>query len=97
MPLCSTRASTSAAFTGRASKGIAGKLRHHAATLISPLQSCFVTKDSHLEPNGEARAREGALLGSKLDRTAPGIVTFGSIRQRALGPTMQSEPRRRTP
>ena len=58
MPLCSTRASTSAAFTGRASKGIAGKLRHHAATLISPLQSCFVTKDSHLEPNGEARARE---------------------------------------
>jgi hypothetical protein len=65
-----TRFNLSAAFPGRASKGIAGKLRHHAATLPSPPQSFFATKDSHVEPNGEARAREGALLGSKLDGIA---------------------------
>ena len=52
-----TRFDLPAAVTGRASKGIARKLRHHGATLIADPESFFVKKDNHLEPNEEARAR----------------------------------------
>jgi hypothetical protein len=53
-----TRFDLPATVTGRASKGIARKLRHHGATLIAEPESFFVKKDSHLEPHQEARARE---------------------------------------
>lgn len=63
-----TRFELPAAFTGRASKGIARKLRHHGATLVDEPQSFFVTKANHLEPNEEVRAREwGARLGLSLE------------------------------
>ena len=64
-----TRLNHAAALTGRASKGIARKLRQHGATLISDPQSFFVTKHNDLEPNEEARARDwGAQLGLDLAR-----------------------------
>jgi Flavodoxin domain len=67
-----TRFNLPATLTGRASKGIARKLRHHGATLISEPQSFFVTKDNQLEPNEEVRAREwGAQMGRTLDKIAP--------------------------
>jgi hypothetical protein len=70
-----TRFDMSAAITGRASKGIARKLRHHGAHVIVEPQSFFVTKQNHLEPDEEQRAREwGTNLG--LTRTA----TSGSSR-----------------
>jgi hypothetical protein len=62
-----TRFDLPAAITGRASKGIARKLRHHGATLIAEPESFFVKKDNHLEPDEEARARGwGALLAGSL-------------------------------
>ena len=68
-----TRADMAAALTGRASKGIARRLRRHGATLISDLHSFFVTKDNHLEPDEEQRARDwGTQLGAALARVAPG-------------------------
>ena len=64
-----TRFNYSAALTGRASKGIARRLRHHGATLISDPKSFYVTKDNDLEPDQEARARNwGAQLGLDLTR-----------------------------
>ena len=63
-----TRADMPAAFTGRASKGIARKLRHLGADLIDEPQSFFVTKANHLEPDEEARAREwGGRLALSLE------------------------------
>ena len=62
-----TRFDLPAAITGRASKGIARKLRHHGATLIAEPESFFVKKDNHLEPDQEVRAREwGAQLAHSL-------------------------------
>jgi flavorubredoxin len=62
-----TRFNFSVALTGRASKGIARKLRRHGATLIARPESFFVTKESHLEPDEEIRAREwGAQLAGSL-------------------------------
>lgn len=59
-----TRLDLPATFTGRASKGIARKLRHHGATLVSEPESFFVMKDNHLQPDEEARARDwGAKIG----------------------------------
>ncbi len=59
-----TRADAPAAFTGRASKGIARELRQHGATVVSAPESFFVTKDNRLLPNEENRAHEwGAQLG----------------------------------
>jgi hypothetical protein len=73
-----TRFDLPAAFTGRASKGIARKLRHHGARLIAQPESFFVTKDSHLEPDEEARARAwGAHLGFTLDGIGPTWATPG--------------------
>jgi hypothetical protein len=55
------------ALTGRASKGIARRLRSHGATLVVEPQSFIVTKDNHLEPDEEARAAE---WGVELGRSA---------------------------
>jgi hypothetical protein len=66
-----TRFDLPAAVTGRASKGIARKLRHHGATLIADPESFFVKKDNHLEPDQEARARE---WGAQLARSLKGKV-----------------------
>lgn len=60
-----TRIDAPAAITGRASKRIAHKLRQHRCTLVADPESFLVTKDSHLEPDEEARARQwGASLGA---------------------------------
>jgi menaquinone-dependent protoporphyrinogen IX oxidase len=61
-----TRFNYSPARTGRASKGIARKLRRHGATLIAKPESFFVTKDNRLEAGEEDRAR---LWGEELAGT----------------------------
>jgi flavorubredoxin len=62
-----TRIDAPAALTGRASKKIARKLRQHRCTLVAEPESFLVTKDSHLEPDESARAREwGADLAARL-------------------------------
>ena len=67
-----TRFDMPAAITGRASKGIARKLRHRGATLIAEPESFFVKKDNHLEPDEEARAREwGGQLALVLQESTP--------------------------
>jgi hypothetical protein len=66
-----TRFDMPAAITGRASKGIAKKLRHHGAHVVCEPKSFFVKKDNHLEPNEKQRAREwGAQLGVILEGVA---------------------------
>jgi hypothetical protein len=55
------------ALTGRASKGIARKLHHHGATLLTDPESFLVTKENHLEPDEEERAR---IWGTELAITA---------------------------
>ncbi len=62
-----TRVDAPAAFTGRASKGIAHKLRGLGCSLIVEPESFLVTKEAHLEPDEEAHARRwGATLGATL-------------------------------
>jgi hypothetical protein len=62
-----TRVDAPAAFTGRASKGIAHKLRDRGCSLIVEPESFLVTKDTHLEPDEEAHARRwGATLAAAL-------------------------------
>jgi flavodoxin len=53
-----TRIDGPAAFTGRASKGIARLLREHGLTLLAPAESFLVTKDNRMRPGEEDRARE---------------------------------------
>ena len=53
-----TRFDLPAAITGRASKGIARSFRKHGFTVVAEPESFFVTKQTHLEPDEEARARE---------------------------------------
>lgn len=60
-----TRIDAPALLTGRASKGIARQLHHHGAALIAEPESFLVTKDNHLEPGEEERARN---WGSDLTR-----------------------------
>jgi hypothetical protein len=52
-----TRIHAPAALTGRASKGIARRLRHHGFELVADPESFLVTKHNHLEPDEAARAR----------------------------------------
>ena len=60
-----TRMHVPAAFSGRASKGIARKLHQHGATLVAVPESFFVTKENHLEPHEEEHARAwGAEVGT---------------------------------
>ena len=69
-----TRFDLPAAVTGRASKGIARKLRHHGAKLICEPESFFVKKDNHLEPDQESRARDwGAQLALTLEESMQAV------------------------
>jgi hypothetical protein len=51
-----TRIDVPAAFSGRASKGIAKRLRKHGCTLVAAPESFLVTKESQLEPHEAERA-----------------------------------------
>ncbi len=62
-----TRMSGPPTFTGRASKGIARRLRKHGASLVAPPMSFLVTKETHLEADEEERARA---WGDELGRAA---------------------------
>ena len=53
-----TRVDVAAVLSGRASKGIAKGLRHHGFDVVVPPESFLVTKETHLEPGEEDRARE---------------------------------------
>jgi hypothetical protein len=67
-----TRIDAPPAITGRASKGIARKLRHHGYSLVADPMSFLVTKQQHLEPHEQARAREwGARLAASVGSRAP--------------------------
>jgi Flavodoxin len=73
-----TRIDAPPALTGRASKGIARRLRRHGCRLITDPESFLVTKDSRLEGDEQPRAREwGAHLAA--------IMT--SARHAAANPT----------
>ena len=54
-----TRMEGPPAFTGRASKGIAKRLRHHGVDLIVPPESFLVSKTTHLEDGEIGHARAG--------------------------------------
>jgi len=81
LPKCAaafdTRVDLPAALTGRASKGIARKLRDSGAVLLSKPESFLVTKDTHLEPQEAARARAwGEQLGNAIsDRVGQGSAS----------------------
>jgi hypothetical protein len=67
-----TRMDGPALLTGRASKGIAHQLRRHGAALIADPESFLVTKDNHLEPEEDERARDwGCELGRIATEGAP--------------------------
>jgi hypothetical protein len=53
-----TRLDAPAALTGRASRGIARKLRHHGFMLVTDPESFFVTRHNHLEPQEAEHAKE---------------------------------------
>ena len=60
-----TRIDVSPVLSGRASKGIAKRLRHHGVDLIGEPMSFLVDKESHLVDGEDARARSwGATLAS---------------------------------
>ncbi len=62
-----TRFDMAAVITGRAGKGITRRLRHHGLDVIATPESFFVTKDNHLEPGQQAKARDwGAQLGAQV-------------------------------
>ncbi len=62
-----TRLHVPAAFSGRASKGIARRLERHGCERVAEPESFFVTNENRLEPDEESRAREwGARLGTTL-------------------------------
>jgi flavodoxin len=60
-----TRSDVPPVLSGRASKGIARRLRQHGCDVIAEPESFLVTKASHLEDDEERRAREwGAQLAA---------------------------------
>jgi len=62
-----TRVDMAVAFTGRASKGIAKRLRRHGCELVVDPESFLVTKETELEPHEAERATAwGASLGAVL-------------------------------
>jgi hypothetical protein len=62
-----TRVDMAVAFTGRASKGIAKRLKRHGCELVAEPESFLVTKDTHLEPHEVEHATKwGAALGADL-------------------------------
>jgi hypothetical protein len=63
-----TRFNLPAAITGRASKGIARRLRRHGATLVVEPESFFVTRQNRLEPDEQSHARTwGAELARRVN------------------------------
>jgi hypothetical protein len=67
-----TRIDAPAFLTGRASKGIARRLRQHGFELVGEPESFLVTKDNHLEDGENTRARAwGASLAAAFAATAP--------------------------
>jgi hypothetical protein len=66
-----TRIDAPAAVTGRASKGIARKLRRRGCELLADPESFLVTKDNELLPDEDTRAGE---WGSKLGENLPSAV-----------------------
>ncbi len=66
-----TRMQGPAALTGRASKGIAKRLRHHGCVLVLDPMSFLVTKDNHLVDDEAAHARAwGAELAAAIGARA---------------------------
>lgn len=64
-----TRIDASAVLTGRASKGIARRLRHHGFDLLEDPESFLVDKQNHLvEGETERATRWGADLAAAFDR-----------------------------
>lgn len=62
-----TRVDMAVAFTGRASKGIAKRLRRHGCELVVDPESFLVTKETELEPHEAERATAwGVSLGAAL-------------------------------
>jgi hypothetical protein len=62
-----TRVDMAVAFTGRASKGIAKRLRRHGCQLVLDPESFLVTKETELEPHEVERATAwGVSLGAAL-------------------------------
>ena len=60
-----TRMSGPSAFTGRASKGVSRALRRHGFDLVAEPESFLVTKDNHLAPAEDERAKTwGARLAA---------------------------------
>jgi menaquinone-dependent protoporphyrinogen IX oxidase len=60
-----TRADMSPVLSGRASKGIAKRLRHHGGVVLESPESFLVTKDNHLAEAEVSRARAwGAKLAA---------------------------------
>ncbi len=67
-----TRIDASPTLTGRASKGIARRLRHHGWTLVAEPESFVVTKDNDLVDGEEDRARAwGRSLADALVENGP--------------------------
>jgi hypothetical protein len=67
-----TRMKGPQAFTGRASKGIAKRLRDRGCTLVVEPESFLVTKENHLLDDEITHARTwGARLVTALERPAP--------------------------
>ncbi len=65
-----TRIAAPAVLTGRASSGIARRLRRLGASLVAAPKSFLVTKDSHLEDDQEQEARAwGEELGRAVSKT----------------------------
>lgn len=68
-----TRMSGPAVLTGRASRGIAGRLRQHGLTLVDKPSSFLVTKKNVLQAGEEGRARDwGSRLAAIADGTSRG-------------------------
>lgn len=66
-----TRLGGPAAFTGRASKGIAKRLREHGARLVAGPESFLLDKQNHLHPGEEERAEQwGARLAGEVAHAA---------------------------
>ena len=69
-----TRLDAPVAFTGRASKRIARKLRQHGFSLVTEPESFLVTKATDLNPDEQARAhRWGKSLALHLAPSTPGV------------------------
>src|SRR4051794_32757431 len=83
-----TRADAPAAFTGRASKGIAKRLRHHGCEMLDEPHSFLVTKDNHLEDHEVDEARS---WGRRL-----GVAATGGQDDGPVPPEMQAAARQQT-